>query len=159
MIKKAGQVIITIFVLFTLFVIGSKVVKDNISTTEINVSNQTEVQVKHHLKVFYFHGNVRCPSCKKIEAYTKETLNDGFKAEINAGLIEFQMLNVDKPENEKYIEKYELTTKQVIVAEFENGVEKRWKDLDRIWELLETKEDFIAYEKMEISAWLAEVKK
>lgn len=157
--KKAGQIIISIFVLFTLFAIGSKAVERNISTTDINVPDKTEVQLKHHLKVFYFHGNVRCPSCKKIEAYTRETITSTYKSEMDSGLIEFSEINVDKPENEKYIEQYQLTTKQVIVSEYENGKEKRWKNLDQVWELLGDKEGFQSYQEMEISGWLNEVKK
>ncbi|HNW81419.1 MAG TPA: nitrophenyl compound nitroreductase subunit ArsF family protein [bacterium] len=157
--KKAGQIIISVFVLFTLFVIGSKAVERyGQSETEIP-QNIVADSKSHHILVTYFHGNVRCESCRKLENYTKTMLAGAFQEELKSGLIEFRTVNVDKPENEKYIDKYKLTTKQVIVSEFDNGIEKRWKDLDRIWSLLDDEEGFKMYEEMEIRGWLNEVKK
>lgn len=157
--KKAGQVIISVFVLFTLFVIGSKAVERyRQSGTEI-LQTQVTDDKRHYILVTYFHGNVRCESCRKLENYTKTMFAGAFQQELESGLIEFRSINVDKPENEKYIDKYGLTTKQVIVSELDNGVEKRWKDLDRIWSLLNDEEGFKMYEEMEIRSWLNEVKK
>lgn len=157
--KKAGQIIISVFVLFTLFVIGSKAVERyRQSETEIPQNAVTDSK-SHHILVTYFHGNVRCESCRKLENYTKTMLAGVFQEELKNGLIEFRIVNVDKPENEKYIDKYGLKTKQVIVSEFDNGIEKRWKDLDRIWSLLDDEEGFKMYEEMEIRGWLDEVKK
>jgi len=82
----------------------------NTSTTEVNVPQKQETQLKRHLKVIYFHSTMRCPSCLKIENYTKETVTSKFKAEMDSGLIEFSEINVDKTENERYIEQYQLKT-------------------------------------------------
>ncbi|HSW59862.1 MAG TPA: nitrophenyl compound nitroreductase subunit ArsF family protein [bacterium] len=157
--KKISGIILLIFVALSVIVLIAKEMTKNTSTTEVNVPQKQETQLKHHLKVFYFHGTMRCPSCKKIEAYTRETITSRYKSEMDSGLIEFSEVNVDKPENEKYIEQYQLTTKQVIVSEYENGIEKKWKDLDRVWELLREEEDFKSYVEMEVNGWLNEVKK
>lgn len=157
--KTIAAILIVLFVVISFIFLVAKEMAKNNSTIQTDVPTQKEVSQKHHLKVFYFHGNVRCPSCKKIEAYTRETITSRYKSEMDSGLIEFSEVNVDKPENEKYIEQYQLTTKQVIVSEYENGKEKRWKNLDQVWELLGDKEGFQSYQEMEISAWLAEVKK
>jgi len=157
--KKILGIVLLIFVALSVIVLIAKEMTKNTSTTDINVPQKQETQLKHHLKVFYFHGRVRCPSCLKIENYTKETVTSKFKPEMDSGLIEFSEINVDKPENEKYIEQYQLTTKQVIVSEYENGIEKRWKDLDRVWELISAEEDFKSYVEMEVNGWLNEVKK
>lgn len=157
--RKIAGILLGLFVAISLIVLAAKESAKSRSTTPPDSLTQKEVAMEHHLKIFYFHGNVRCPSCKKIEAYTKETITSRYKPEMDSGLIEFTEINIDKPENEKFIEQYRLTTKQVIVSEFENGKEKRWKDLDRVWELLGNKEDFQSYQEMEIAAWMNRIKK
>lgn len=156
--KRIGGIIILLFVALSIVVLVAKE-----RAEKENVQKKTAVQTeentaKNHIKVFYFHGKVRCPSCKKIEAYTKETVGSKYKTEMENGLIEFHEINIDKPENEKYIEKYQLMTKQVIVAEYKKGKETKWKNLDRIWELLGDKEQFQMYQDMEISEWIKEIK-
>lgn len=157
--KKILGIVLLIFVALSVIVLIAKEMTKNTSTTEVNVPQKQETQLKRHLKVIYFHSTMRCPSCLKIENYTKETVTSKFKAEMDSGLIEFSEINVDKSENERYIEQYQLTTKQVIVSEYENGIEKRWKDLDRVWELLREEEEFKSYVEMEVNGWLNEVKK
>jgi len=157
--KKILGIVIGLFVAVSVVVLIAKEMTKNTSTTEVNVPSKESVEQKHHLKVIYFHGTMRCPSCLKIEKYTRDTVTSKFKTDIDSGLIEFSEINVDKPENERYIEQYQLTTKQVIVSEYENGKEKRWKDLDRVWQLLREEEDFKSYIEMEVTGWLNEVKK
>jgi len=157
--RKITGILIGLFIAISVIFLAAKEIIKSRSITSPNIQIQKEIAVKHHLKIFYFHGNVRCPSCKKIEAYTKETITSRYKTEMGSGLIEFSEVNIDKPENERFIEQYRLTTKQIIVSEFENGKEKRWKNLDRVWELLGNKEDFQSYQEMEITAWLNRVRK
>ncbi len=160
--KKIAGIVIGLFVAASVIVLIAKEMTKNTSTTQTKVetaAKSSENSQKHHIKVTYFHGTMRCPSCLKIEKYTKETVTSKFRAQMDSGLIEFHEINVDKPENNKFIEQYQLTTKQVIVSEYENGKEKRWQNLDRVWELLREEEDFRSYIEMEVTGWLNEVKK
>lgn len=154
--KKILGIILLLFVAVSIVVLIAKEKAKENSVAPVTLAAQEQMaKLKpHHLKIYYFHGNVRCPSCRNIESYTQETVTAAFKPELDEGYIDFQVVNVDKPENEKFIEKYKLTTKQVIIADYEDGTEKRWKNLDRIWELLSVKDDFAAYEKLEIQEWL-----
>ncbi len=155
--KKTAGIVLILFVILSIFVLVAKEITKKETPKEKTALPTKKITEKEHIKVFYFHGNVRCPSCKKIEAYTRETVNSRYKNEMEKGLIEFHEINIDKPENAKYIDKYQLMTKQVILAEYKNGKETKWKDLDKIWELLGDKEQFQMYEDMEISAWLKEI--
>ena len=46
---------------------------------------------------------------------------------------------------EHFVKDYELTNRSVVVSLEKNGIEKRWKRLDRVWELVRDKDAFIEY--------------
>jgi len=100
--------------------------------------------------VYYFRNNYRCPSCKKIETYTQETVTTRFADDINKGVVTFKMVNVDEPANKHFIKDYKIFTKQVVLVEMKNGVQTRWKNLDKIWDLLGDQAKFSAYVENEI---------
>jgi len=106
---------------------------------------------------YYFRNNIRCKSCKLIEAYTTETVTGEYADQIEDGLLEFLVVNVDEPEHKHFVKKYALYTKHVVLAEFDQGGQVRWKNLDRVWELLKDEESFRSYIDVEVSNFLDNV--
>jgi len=107
----------------------------------------------HRLIVYYFYNNYRCPSCKKIEAYTSQTVKTKFADDLKKGLITWQAVNVDEPDHKHFIKDYRIFTKQIVLVEMKKGSPTRWKNLDKIWELLGNQEKFQAYIESEIQAF------
>lgn len=95
--------------------------------------------------VYYFHGNFRCDTCRKFEAYTDEAIREAFPAELKSGAVEWRIVNVEEPANEHFVKDYGLTTRQIILSDVVDGKEKRWKDLFRIWELVKDKQAYTNY--------------
>ena len=54
------------------------------------------------MKVYYHHGNVRCPTCRTIEGYAQEAVQTGFAAELESGKIEWQVVNCEQSGNEHF---------------------------------------------------------
>jgi hypothetical protein len=106
---------------------------------------------------FYFHGNLRCVSCRTIEAYTKEVLESCFKEEIAANKICLQVVNTEKEGSEHFIKDYGLYTKAVVLSLVKNGKEVKFDNLQQIWELMRNKEKFQQYIKNEVSKYLKEL--
>ncbi|GAK54466.1 hypothetical protein U14_05751 [Candidatus Moduliflexus flocculans] len=106
------------------------------------------------IKVYYFHGTARCPSCKTIEELTNFAIVNGFKKELESGVLEFNAINVETPENQHFIKDYQLYTKSVIVSEVIDGKERRWKNLEKVWQLLMQEKAFTMYVQQEVSAYL-----
>jgi len=104
--------------------------------------------------VYYFHGKVRCYTCKRIEQLTKDAVSDFFADEIKKGLIALQVIDVDKDENSHFTKDYQLFTRSVVVSDMVNGKEKRWKNLQKVWELVRDEKAFKEYIKSEITAYL-----
>jgi hypothetical protein len=93
----------------------------------------------------YFHGDVRCATCRKIEAYSREAVAEGFGAELASGAVEFRSVNVDTPENRHYITDYNLVTRSVVVSEEVEGAIGRWAKLDNVWTLVGDRSACVGY--------------
>ena len=105
---------------------------------------------------YYFHGNFRCPTCHKLEQYSKEAIEENFKDEISKGTLEFKTINVEKKGNRHFINDYQLYTRQLVISEVEDGKETRYKNLEKIWEYVRDKEKFFNYVTSEIQTYFKE---
>lgn len=103
--------------------------------------------------VYYFTSNVRCASCHKIENWTKEAVNKYFADDVKSGKMRFEMINIEEPEHEHYIDHYELFTKSVIVSKKVEGKEVSWKNLARVWNLLNDQNEFMTYIRDEVKTF------
>jgi hypothetical protein len=95
--------------------------------------------------VTYFTTNVRCPSCLKIEALTRQTVEKHFSEQVRAGRLLFRTVNVDLPENHHFIERYQLVGKTVVVVSRQGGRDVRWVNLQEVWLKLRDEAAFDAY--------------
>ncbi|MCP4395298.1 MAG: hypothetical protein GY804_13670 [Alphaproteobacteria bacterium] len=115
------------------------------------IADSTSIQTSEQSlsKIYYFHSNMRCSSCLKIEAYTKEAFDENFK-----GKLAFEAINISETGNKHFIKDYQLYTKSVVVVKIENGEETAYKNLDKVWNYLGNKEKFKSYVKEETENFL-----
>lgn len=109
-----------------------------------------------HVVAYYFHGTMRCPTCHKLEQYSKEAIETNFKDALASGKLEFKAINVEDKGNEHYSNDYQLYTKSLILSLIKNGRQIRWKNMDKIWEYVGNKQRFIAYVKNGVADLLKE---
>lgn len=109
------------------------------------------------LIVTYFHTSYRCPTCKKIEAYSKEAVEKNFEKEIKDLKVVYRALDMTTAENKHYIEDYKLVTKSVVLSITDNGKEIKWKNLPDIWTTIRNKDKFDEYILKEIREYLKEI--
>jgi len=103
---------------------------------------------------YYFHGNMRCVTCRTIEAYTQEAVETGFPEALKDGRLQFRVVNIEKPGNEHFVQDYQLATRSVVLVQFANGKQEQWKNLPRVWELVRDKEAFLKYVQDEMRSYL-----
>jgi len=108
----------------------------------------------HKVLAYYFHGNVRCSTCRKIEAYTQEAIEGTLAEALKDGRLQWQVVNVTQPGNEHFIQDYQLFTRSVVVVGTRDGKQVRWKNLERIWDLVHDKGAFVNYIQDEVRAYL-----
>jgi hypothetical protein len=101
--------------------------------------------------VYYFHATTRCATCRTIEAYAHETVATAFAPDLNAGGLEWKTVNVDEPANQHFMRDFRLYTRSVVVVDAKNP--RRYKVLDRVWQLVGDKPAFQRYVEQEIRAF------
>jgi hypothetical protein len=89
----------------------------------------------------------------KLEAYTKEAVEKVFAEEIKRGTVAFSAVNVEKKGNEHFVKDYQLKTKSVVLMQ--PGNKDRWKNLEKIWQLVGDKEKYLNYIEQEARQFLA----
>jgi hypothetical protein len=119
-------------------------------TTELAATNPAEAGKPDQLVVYYLHGNRRCATCRKLEAYSNEAVTTGFAEGLADSSVIWRVVNFEQEGNEHYAKDYELYTQSLVLSEVHGGTEKEWKNLDMIWKLVGDKEKFIDYVQTEI---------
>ena len=102
------------------------------------------------INVYYFYANPRCYSCQMIEDYTRFSVESNFKSDYNGYKVVFKLIDVGEPSNKHYIQDYWLSSKSVVAQKFINEKPIKWKRLDKVWQLLESKDTFVNYVTSEI---------
>ncbi len=103
---------------------------------------------------YYFHGSFRCPTCHKLEQYSREVIEANFKDAIASGRLEFKVVNIEDKGNEHFINDYQLYTKSLVISLMQDGKEVKSKNLTKIWDYAGNKQKFFDYVTGEINNFL-----
>jgi hypothetical protein len=74
--------------------------------------NQGENEIQAKVKVIYFHGERRCPTCIAVGDIAKQTIEEKYKGNND---VVFQEINIDLKENEEIAKKYEIAGSSLII--------------------------------------------
>jgi hypothetical protein len=103
---------------------------------------------------YYFHGTQRCATCRKLEAYSLESIQAGFPGQLRDGTLEWRVVNIDEPGNKHFVEDYKLYTRSLVIVKLQEGKQTEWKNLEKIWDLVDDKQGFATYVQQEIKTYL-----
>ena len=119
-----------------------------------SLSKEQAAPPSDRIIVYYFYGNRRCATCRKLESYSEEALLTGFESELADSSLVWRAVNYDEEENEHYIKDYQLYTKALILSREGDVKEGEWKNLDKIWQLVRNKDKFIKYVQSETRTFM-----
>ena len=125
---------------------------DDFQTTAAVAPQTLDVEVV----AYYFHGNLRCRTCKTIEAYSEEAIQSEFADELASGRLVWRVVNIDEPENKHFVKDFELVTKSLVLTEYQDGEVTRWENLKQVWQLVRDKEQLLAYVRSSTRRFLQE---
>ncbi|WLD12844.1 nitrophenyl compound nitroreductase subunit ArsF family protein [Planctellipticum variicoloris] len=93
------------------------------------------------LTAIFFHATQRCPSCKKIEAYSHAAL----QPEIDSGRLTWEVADYTAPENSALVKELEVFTSTVVLAERHGGRIVRSRNLEEVWDHTHDQAQFAAF--------------
>ena len=107
------------------------------------------------LTATYFHGDIRCDTCRSIEEQSEKAVRSAFADELASGALVWSTVNYDRPENAHFNEAFGLTHATLYLIERDGGETVRFAVLDGVWDRVFDGNDTIApYVQSEIRAWL-----
>jgi hypothetical protein len=107
------------------------------------------------LVAYYFHGNVRCVTCRSIESQSHRVVRETFAPELADGRLVWTTLNYEEPDGSDLGKQFEIQVPVVVLAHMSNGQLKEWRRLDRVWALVNDQEAFAEYVEAEVREMLA----
>jgi len=156
--KKTINIILGLFVAASLVYLIVTELQTPQTEQKKTVEKKAEKSEDDRLNIYYFHATARCNSCMKIEKFTKTAVETGFEKELANKKIIFKLVNIDKSENKHFIDDFKLYTKSVIVEQIKNGKQKKWVNLEKVWDLLDNETQFSLYIQEEVKKNLDEAK-
>jgi hypothetical protein len=102
----------------------------------------------------YFHRTARCISCRTIEGIARKTVETDFAGAVTDGKLAWRLINLDKPGNGHYAKDYSLVAQSMVLVEVKDGKPGRWKNLEKVWDLLDNEASLAQYLRTEIDAFL-----
>ena len=99
---------------------------------------------------YYFHGELRCAACLKIEDLINKAIKETFADELERGQLELRVIDRDEAANRHYVELFQLETQTLIVALYRDGALEQWRNLAGIWEHYQDEMSFFDYIRDEI---------
>jgi len=150
--SKIGTIVLCVIIIN--IYVGSRITAE---TGESKAESQNVKEASRKFVAFYFHGNFRCTNCKKIEQYSHEAVEKYFAEKLKSGKLVFNVINIDLHDNKHFIEDYQLYTRSLIIAEFKDGKQVRWKNLTKVWNYLSERDKFYEYVRSEIQKYLEHI--
>lgn len=104
--------------------------------------------------LYYFHGARRCNTCRKIESYAEKAVERKFKDELDAGALQWKVINTDETANAHYVKEFALVSSSLVVVEMKGGRVIRHDVLQDAWKLVRDEQRFIQYVQRSVHEYL-----
>jgi hypothetical protein len=154
--KRIIQIVLLSFVAVSVvyFIVGES--QKRAVAANAPQSSNTASDAKTKVIAFYFHGNFRCVSCRKLESVSREAVQYGFTEQLKRGDLQWRTVNVEESANEHFISDYRLFSRSLVLVRFKDGKQVEYKNLMKAWELLQDDEALKKYVQAEVRSYLQE---
>ena len=150
MTRKLVSIVLFFLAVATLGAIYVKFEKARADSPAASQPQTTDTKVI----AYYFHLSARCVTCRAIESYSREVIEQKFGADIAKGRLQFMLVNVQLAENRHFVQDYQLFTKSLVLVRFDKGRQTEYKVLNDTWELVGDKPAMHGYVVREVRDYL-----
>ena len=104
---------------------------------------------------YYFHRTLRCEACLSIEGQSRSAIESNFPRELDDGRLEWRAVNIEEPGSEHFQKDFELERQSLVLVELEGEQVRRYRKLERVWDLYEDPQALEEYVVDEVALFLA----
>jgi hypothetical protein len=157
---KPKVILTALLLLFVALSVGYMIARDDRSAADgeagqsADVSSTAAVDNEDAVIAYYFHYTRRCATCNKIEELSNRVMTEQFSDELRDGRLIWKVLNVEEPEYKHFEEDYSLISQSLVLVDAREGKGMKWKNLEKIWELVHNDNEFMNYVRNEVRAFL-----
>lgn len=114
----------------------------NLPASAVSASEPPTAGAKTAVYAYYFHQTFRCLSCQITEELAARTIQEHFAPQVQAGLLVWMPVNIDKPEGKTLRQQFNVQASDLMLARMEKGVCKGARKLDELAGLTDQPEAF-----------------
>ena len=100
--------------------LGGSAETSEVSSSESAVGKDS-TGTKPEVVLYYFHGTRRCNTCRTIESYAQEAVEGKFKDALEAGTLNWTVLNTDESENAHFVKDFGLVSSSLVLVAVDGG--------------------------------------
>lgn len=115
----------------------------------------TTASPQETLVVWYFHGTMRCPTCRTIESLAQEVVQQNFGKELASGQLLWKTANYEHPEYAALVQKLDVRMPVVALTRMQGEQILESKTLEEVWGLVQDKPAFRNFLQKEIRQMLS----
>lgn len=93
----------------------------NAQPTKKEVKESDDSYIK--IEAFYFHFTFRCPTCRTIEAKTKENLETLYPNQMKKGLITFKSINLDEASSRSLADRFGISGVELLIVKGDQKID------------------------------------
>jgi hypothetical protein len=129
---------------------GQKAFVNSDRTLKQQTVNQTD---KSTIIAYYFHRTFRCPTCRAIEANAERVIKKNFAQELADGRLTWMPFNLDEPGGQELEKQFDVSISTLVIAKMKGDNNIEYKKLEKVWDLLNSPQEFEKYIKTEINTY------
>jgi len=144
-------IIIGLILIFGFFIVKGSGKSNNTSTEILRSSSvsptiipQISIIPADKIEVVHFHATQQCPSCIAVGKFALQTIQQSFAEEYKSGVIVFKEINVELPENQDIVMKYQARGSSLFINAIRGDKDDIVEDL-AVWRLVNNESQYISY--------------
>jgi len=119
-----------------------------------NAAEKGATSTEPEVVLYYFHGTRRCNTCRTIESYAQQALEAKFNDQLQAGALQWMVINTDEPDNEHFVTDFGLVSSSLVLVKREGDDVLRHEVLQDAWTLVRDEPRFIEYVQKSVQEYL-----
>ena len=129
--------------------------QDSAPNTHTSTASIQGVPISNfQMVIYYFHPTFRCAACLLAESLAHQVVQEQWKDAVNQGVLQWRLVNIDLPENQKLTQLFEVDSSAVVVTSVRDGKPVRWEKTIEVWEKVKQPDTFTEHINGQIMKFL-----